>query len=97
MSKLRRLAEGMDCTLRLPGCISGGVNQTTVLAHVRRANIAGAGQKPPDLCGVYACLKCHSAIDGRELIPGLTKLELDQSILFALLRTLVIVSKELKL
>ncbi len=97
MSKLRTLARGQDCQLRTlmgPPCSSP---DTVVLAHIRRAHIAGMGQKPPDLCGVYACAIHHNIIDGREIVPGLTKLEIDQAILFALLRTLVIVSKELGL
>jgi hypothetical protein len=68
-----------------------------VLAHIRRANIAGVGQKPPDLCGVYACANCHSLIDGRTMLVNLTQMEINQAILYALLRTLVIVSKDLKL
>jgi len=40
---------------------------------------------------------CHDVIDGRVIIPGLTKLELDQSVLFALCRTLAIVSRHLGL
>lgn len=92
-SKLRALAREKPCCVRLPGCDGGG--ETTVLAHIRRAGIAGVGQKPPDLCGVYACAPCHSLIDGRTSLANVSRLEIDQGILFALLRTLVIVSKEL--
>ncbi len=88
---LRKLAEGQVCQVRLYGCDGGG--PTTVLAHVRRANIAGMGQKPPDLCGIHACAHCHDLIDGRAKLPNLSRLELDQAILFGLLRTLVVVSK----
>lgn len=90
---LRSLARGQVCQVRLPGCLSS--HETVVLAHIRRANVAGMGQKPPDLCGVYACHKCHSLIDGREMLTGLTKLELDQAILHALCRTLAIVQRTL--
>lgn len=95
MSRLRKLAEGQPCAVRFHGCDGGG--ETTVLAHIRRAGIAGVGQKPPDLCGVYACAPCHSLIDGRTSLANVSRLEIDQGILFALLRTLVVVSKELRL
>lgn len=95
MSKLRQLAEGQDCTVRLPGC--QWHSPTVVLAHIRRANVAGMGQKPKDLCGVYACAACHDCIDGRTQLANIGRMELDQYILFALLRTLVVVSKALNL
>ena len=68
-----------------------------MLAHIRRIGIAGIAQKPPDLCAIYACDHCHSVLDGREKLPapGLTRIELDQAILFGLLRTLVIVNAKL--
>jgi len=87
---LRQLARGQACTVRLQGCDGGG--ETTILAHIRRANIAGIGQKPCDLAGVYACHRCHELIDGRAMVANLSRLELDQALLFALLRTLTIVS-----
>lgn len=95
MSRLRKLARGQACTARLPGCL--GDSETVVLCHIRRGNIAGIGQKPPDLCGFFGCMACHSLADGRQHMANLSRLEIDQAILFALLRTLVIVSGELKL
>lgn len=95
MSKLRKMAKGRDCTVRLGRC--NGNSATVVGAHIRRANIAGMGQKPCDLAMVYACSDCHDVIDGRVMLPGLSRAELDQSILFALCRTLAIVSRELGL
>lgn len=95
MTKLRDMARGQACTVRLPHCLGGG--ETAILAHIRRASIAGVGQKPPDLCAVYSCFSCHEILDGRRYLANLTKAEIDQYALFALLRTLVIVSKELKL
>lgn len=50
--------------VRLYGVCNGNP-ETTVLAHIRRGNVAGVGQKPPDLCGVWACSACHDVIDGR--------------------------------
>lgn len=88
---LRKLAKGKPCLVRLPGCDGGG--ETTVLAHIRRANVAGMGQKPHDLIAVRACDPCHSVIDGRIMLPGLSRLELDQYILHGLCRTLAEVGK----
>lgn len=88
---LRKLAKGQDCQVRLPGCLYGP--ETVVLAHLRIGNTAGTGQKPPDLCGVYACLNCHDLIDGRAHIANLTKAEINQYLLPAICRTLAIVTK----
>jgi hypothetical protein len=89
---LRSLAKGQNCQIHLPGC---NYNPETVVgAHIRRANIAGMGQKPCDLAMLYACSNCHDVIDGR-VKSALTRLELDQFILFGLLRTLSIVYAEL--
>lgn len=92
---LRKLAEGQNCQVRFPGCRYAP--ETVVLAHIRRANVAGMGQKPPDLCGVYACDQCHSIIDGRNFIANVTKTDIDLAVFHALLRTLAIVSRELEL
>lgn len=93
MKNLRDMARGQHCQVRLPGCDFG--TETTVLAHIRRANIAGVGQKPPDLCGVYACAKCHDLIDGRAHAANLTKADIDHAVFYGLLRTLAIVSREI--
>lgn len=61
---LRTLAQGQPCMVRIPGVCNGNP-ETTVLAHIRRGNVAGMGQKPPDICGVWACSACHDAIDSR--------------------------------
>lgn len=89
---LRRRAKGKSCTVRLPGCDGGG--ETTVLAHIRRGGVAGIGQKPPDLCGVYACFNCHEILDGRVQLANLSKPELDSYIVDAMCRTLAQVSRE---
>ncbi len=83
---LRKLAKGKPCMVLLEGCSGGGAD--TVLAHIRKAHVAGMGQKPPDLCGVWACWNCHDKIDGRrpsEIDPA----AMNTAILHALLRTLV--------
>lgn len=91
---LRELARGQYCQVRLPGCLFRP--ETVVLAHLRRAGTAGLGQKPPDLCAVYACARCHDIIDGRAAIRNLSRAELDRAVLDALCRTLAIVQKEIE-
>jgi len=62
------------------------------LAHIRRANIAGIGQKPPDICAIFCCSNCHDVIDGR--VQSLFKPEeIDSFILEALLRQLAFYDK----
>ena len=62
MSKLRKLAKGRDCKIRLPG-ICNFNPETTVLAHYRLAGISGIGMKSPDLLGAWACSACHAYVD----------------------------------
>lgn len=63
MSKLTELAKGRECQVRLP-CCNYNV-ETTVLAHYRLAGTCGAGMKPNDLQGAWACSACHDEIDRR--------------------------------
>ena len=86
---LRKFAQGQECTMRLPG-ICNHNSETVVLCHLRVANIAGFGQKPPDLCAVHACSSCHDALDGRTDQDGKLWPHDDRpaDILFALARTL---------
>lgn len=63
MSRLRKAAQGQQCTLRLPCCNHD--LETTVLAHIRKFGWAGMAQKPPDYLGVFACSACHDAMDRR--------------------------------
>ena len=62
MAKLRELARGQDCQVRLPGVCNHNP-ETTVLAHYRLAGISGMGMKSPDLIGAWACAACHSHVD----------------------------------
>ena len=62
MSKLRDLARGQECQVRIPG-ICNFNPETTVLAHFRLAGICGMGIKPFDLIGAWACSDCHFALD----------------------------------
>jgi hypothetical protein len=63
-SPLRRVARGQPCMCRFVGQCNWDWS-TTVLAHIRRAGLAGFGQKPPDTCAVFACSACHDVIDVR--------------------------------
>lgn len=83
---LRQLANMKHCMLRLEGVCNRDAT-TTVLAHIRHANIAGMGQKPSDLCAVWACSDCHDVIDGRRSHQWREE-EIDSFILEALLRQL---------
>lgn len=62
MSKLRKLARGRECQVRIPG-VCNGDPATTVLAHL---NGGGMGMKRHDLHGAWCCSSCHDAIDGRK-------------------------------
>ena len=84
---LRTLAQGQPCFLRLP-MVCNGTPESTVLAHIRRGNVAGMGQKPPDLCGVWACSSCHDAMDGRVDVPRWVSDDMDYYILTALVQQL---------
>ena len=62
MSKLRKYAKGQPCQVMLPNvCISGGENETTVLAHLPSF---GVGTKSPDLLAAHCCFQCHQHLDG---------------------------------
>lgn len=61
--KLRALAEGQDCTLRLAG-VCNYDTETTVLAHLPDES-NGMGRKPDDISACFACSSCHDYIDGR--------------------------------
>ena len=63
MSRLTKLARGRECQVRLPRCNYNV--ETTVLAHYRLAGTCGAGMKPNDLQGAWACSACHDEIDRR--------------------------------
>ena len=92
MSKLRRAAQGRDCLVRGPGC--NGDPESVVLAHLRFAGMAGVGQKPPDICGCWACSQCHDFLDGRREEPGFNLAMRRQYALDALLRTLKTLDEE---
>ena len=70
MSKIRKSAQGEDCSLRLGVCSSP---ETVILAHIGRNR--GMGIKCADYFAVYACSSCHDVIDNRVLssIVGFNK------------------------
>ena len=79
--KWRDSARGQPCTLNLVGCNHN--NETTVLCHLRFFGQAGMGQKPHDVCAVYACSNCHAKLD-------LTSLWEFEDLLRGLMKTLAI-------
>jgi Protein of unknown function (DUF1364) len=62
--KWTKLARGMDCQIRLPGCCNFNP-ETTVLAHYRLSGTCGMGIKPHSLLGAWACSACHDICDSR--------------------------------
>lgn len=102
MKDLRSFARGKPCMVRLAG-ICNFNPETTVLAHIRRGNVAGMGQKPGNIAAVWACSACHDCIDSRtqyalplplseltrlELEAMVIRLSLDSDVLSALVRQL---------
>lgn len=67
-TNLRNEAKGRECQVRIPGFCNGRA-ETVVLAHYRMAGLNGAGNKPPDIIGAWACHQCHAAVDGRINTP----------------------------
>lgn len=61
LSKLRKSAEGRDCTARIPGVCCFDPEKVS-LAHL---NGAGMAMKNNDIHGSFCCTPCHDAIDGR--------------------------------
>jgi Protein of unknown function (DUF1364) len=63
MRNLRKLAQGRQCQIRVPG--GCGNSETVVLCHYRMSRLSGAGLKSPDLFGAYGCYHCHAIVDGQ--------------------------------
>ena len=63
-SKMKQLARGQDCTLRISGVCNYNP-ETTVLAHVGKH---GSAKRNHDEEAVYACSDCHDAIDFRSKV-----------------------------
>jgi len=62
LRKLRKLANGKMCQVRVPG-VCNADPMTTVLAHL---NGGGMGMKHEDIFGAWCCSACHDLIDGRK-------------------------------
>jgi hypothetical protein len=60
--RLRALARGRNCQVRLAGVCNGNP-ETTVLAHFRLSGLSGMGIKSPDMVAAWACSSCHAYID----------------------------------
>lgn len=84
---LRKFAEGKPCMVRIPK-VCRQDPQTVNLSHIRRGHVAGASQKPADLCAVWACSRCHDVIDRRNWMGAYTLSEIDVIIYTALCRQL---------
>jgi len=76
-TKLRELAKGQDCLVRIPG-ICKNDRDTVILAHINERSLVGAGmgQKVPDIFGSRCCSACHAEIDGRTKLSDYTRDEL---------------------
>lgn len=60
-----KLARGMPCQIRLPGCLSS--TESVVLCHYRSVSLgSGMGIKTASWLGSWGCMHCHSVCDGRE-------------------------------
>lgn len=63
MSKVRKSAEGENCTFQIAG-VCNYDPATTIYAHLPDES-NGMGKKSDDISGAYACSDCHDLIDGR--------------------------------
>lgn len=62
-TKITKAARGEQCTLQIVGtCCHDPA--TVVFAHLPSEH-NGIATKSSDLCGCFACVKCHDMIDGR--------------------------------
>jgi hypothetical protein len=84
--RLRELANGEDCTVRM---FMGACDpQTVVWAHTNtQADQKGLGYKAHDSQGFFACYRCHSQLDQPSGVSGLSADERDYYITWAKART----------
>jgi len=88
---LRKFARNQECQIRIYQ-VCNYDPETTIWAHYRLGGIAGMGQKPPDLCGAFACSNCHDCIDGR-VKSDLTKVQIESHMLHGMVRSLKIIDE----
>ena len=94
---LREFARGKQCYVRISGVCNRN-KETVVLAHVRKAGVAGTGQKPPDLCALPACSNCHDTMDGRKKPPEwLPPEQIDLDVFYGLLQWLAYLTEHLEI
>lgn len=60
-NKLRKSAQGQECTMCVAGVCNGN-NETTVLAHIN-TELSGIGAKTDDISACFACSDCHTWLD----------------------------------
>ena len=63
-NKLRKSAQGKDCTLRVPGACCFDPDYTS-LNHITTKKFSSMGGKVNDTFAVYGCTPCHDIIDRR--------------------------------
>lgn len=77
MSKIRKSANGEDCTVEIDGC-PGRTDMTIWSHHRSHLGGKGLGLKACDLAGAYACTYCDGVYDGNiKPPPGWTKEDID--------------------
>lgn len=92
---LRKFARNQDCQIRIFQ-VCNYDPETTIWAHYRLGGVAGMGQKPPDLCGAFACYNCHQVIDGH-VKSDLTRVQIESHMLHGLVRSLKLIDTTHKL
>jgi len=92
-NKILDAARGQRCTLRTIYCNHDW--STTVACHLPK-HIAGGGMgiKPPDYAVVFACSRCHDALDGRISEGGELAIVDPDLLLRAYVRTIGILIEE---
>lgn len=67
VSRLRKLAKGQDCQIRIPSVCNFN-NETTVLCHLNGSGTGtkyGNAEPAEDMFGAWGCSACHDAVDKR--------------------------------
>jgi hypothetical protein len=78
LTELQKLAKGQRCYIGCPECSFDPAR--VVLCHIRRGNVAGVGQKPPDLIALPGCDICNAISDGG-MKSAWSRTEVDSAIL----------------
>ncbi len=86
-SKLRKAAQGQECTVQLYPYCAWGSSETVVLAHAP-SELKGLGYKSPDWWAADACAACHDLVDGRRRVSDITADEIYQAHMRGVFRTI---------